>query len=292
MAEANAHAAPVADMLKYVPAAVPGAVSLERDSGLLRPGYNLRYLKTRQALATDEDAPGVETVELPIAAAWSRRFVVGIVLILLGVALAILLPAATHEGVLALIALTFVVLGLGGLWQSRFTPVEPNRLSLAKAVMRARLKALRTDDPREIAKEREIGDLLLQLAEPSRNVGSISSPGMGSSGTDILDVIVVVAGLAVVVGVFFGALANFKSSTDVTAVVGAVTGVVGTIVTAFFGIRATARAGSDAAQKVATAADKATQTVKDAHDKALAAAAYIPSEKAAEFVDKLGISGP
>jgi ammonia channel protein AmtB len=102
--------------------------------------------------------------------------------------------------------------------------------------------------------------------------------------------IVVIAGLAVVVGVFFGALAHFTDSKDAAAVVGAVTGVVGTIVTAFFGIHATAKAGSDATQKVAAAGDKAAQTVKDAHDKAIAAAAYVPPEKAAEFVDKLGIS--
>ena len=71
--------------------------------------------------------------------------------------------------------------------------------------------------------------------------------------------------------------------------VGAVTGVVGTIVTAFFVIHATARAASDATQKVAAAGENATKTVKDANDKALAAAAYIPASQAAEFVDKLGI---
>jgi UPF0716 family protein affecting phage T7 exclusion len=105
------------------------------------------------------------------------------------------------------------------------------------------------------------------------------SGGTGSSSTDLWGAIVVIAGLVVVVGVFFGALTHFTDSKDVVAVVGAITGVVGTIVTAFFGIHATAKAGSDA-----------TQTVKDAHDKAIAAAAYVPPEKAAEFVDKLGIS--
>jgi uncharacterized protein YacL len=105
------------------------------------------------------------------------------------------------------------------------------------------------------------------------------SGGTGSSRTDMWGAIVVIAGLAVVVGVFFGALAHFTHSMDVVAVVGAVVGVVGTIVTAFFGIHATAKAGSEA-----------TQTVKDANDKALAAAAYIPSDKAAEFVDKLSIN--
>jgi len=115
-------------------------------------------------------------------------FVVGIVLILLGIALAVLLPAATHERILALIALIFVVAGLGGLSQSRFTPVEPDRLSLANAVMRARLDALRTDDPGEITqgvtKEREIGDLLFRMALPSRNAGPRSWPAEWSRGDE------------------------------------------------------------------------------------------------------------
>ena len=101
--------------------------------------------------------------------------------------------------------------------------------------------------------------------------------------------IVVIAGLAVVVAVFFGALFHYAHSMDVVAVLGAVTGVVGTMVTAFFGIHATARAGSDATQKIAAAGSDATQKVKDANDKALAAAAYIPASQAAEFVDKLDI---
>jgi len=185
MAETNGPAALVAEMLSYVPAAVPGAVSLQRDSGSLRPGYSLRYLKAREPLATGEDAPDIETVELPIAAAWSVRFVVGIVLVLLGLGLAVLLPAATHERDLALIALILVVPGLGGLWLSGFAPVEPDRLSLANAVMRTRLEALRTDDPSEItqrvAKEREISDLLFHLALP-RNAGPRSWPAERASG--------------------------------------------------------------------------------------------------------------
>ena len=119
--------------------------------------------------------------------------------------------------------------------------------------------------------------------------GSVSG-GTSSSGTEMWGAIVVIAGLAVVVSVFFGALAHYGKSMDVVAVVGAVTGVVGTMVTAFFGIHATARAGRDATQKVATAGDYATKTVREANDKALAAAAYIPASQAAEFVDKLGIN--
>jgi hypothetical protein len=81
-----------------------------------------------------------------------------------------------------------VVPGLGGLWLSRFTPVEPDRLSLANAVMRARLEALRTDDPGEItqrvAKEREISDLLFRLALPLRNPGPRSWPAEWSRGDE------------------------------------------------------------------------------------------------------------
>lgn len=189
MAEADGRAAVVAEMLSYVPSAVPGAVSLQRDSGLLRPGYILRYLKTRETVPRTEDTPVVEAAEVPVAAAWNVRFVAGIVLILLSMALAVLLPAATHERALALTAIIFVVLGLGGLWQSRFTPVEPDRLSLANAVMRARLKALRTDDPSEIdqriAEEREIGDQLFCMTLPTRNAGLRSRPADRSGGNQV-----------------------------------------------------------------------------------------------------------
>jgi hypothetical protein len=116
------------------------------------------------------------------------------------------------------------------------------------------------------------------------------SNGTGIWGTQLWGVIVVFMGLAVVVGVFFGTLANFSQANDVVAVVGSVTGVVATLVTAFFGIHATAKAGADATQRVADAGTTATEAIKDAHDKALAAAAYMPTDKAEEFVRKLGIS--
>lgn len=117
----------------------------------------------------------------------------------------------------------------------------------------------------------------------------------GSGGTSIWStqlwgVIVVFIGLVVIVIVFFGTLAHFTHANDVVAVIGSVTGVVATLVTAFFGIHATAKAGADATEKVAAAGDQATQAVKDAHNKALAAAAYMPTDKAEEFVNKLGIS--
>jgi hypothetical protein len=164
--------------------AVPGAVSLERDPGSLLPGYSLQYLKIRKTPAIGEDAPGVETAELPIAAAWSVDFVAGIALILLGIALALLLPPLTHEHALTFIAVIFVVLGLGELWRSRFTPVQPDRLSIANAVMRARLDALETEDPDEIAwrvaEERKIGDLLLRMSLPTRNASPRSWAAQGT----------------------------------------------------------------------------------------------------------------
>lgn len=163
---AETREAVVAGMLAYVPTAVPGAVSVERDAGSLLPAYTLRYLK-----ATED--PGVETAELPVAAAWSIPFAAGIASIVVGMGLGLLLPPATHIHLLAIVAVLFVLLGLGGLWRSRFTPVGPDQLSIANAVMRARLDALGTGDPGElpgrIAEEREIADRLLRAAQPSRN---------------------------------------------------------------------------------------------------------------------------
>jgi hypothetical protein len=137
------------------------------------------------------------------------------------------------------------------------------------------------------------------------DVSSTDTKVSGSGGTSIWTsqlwgVIVVFMGLVVIVIVFFGTLAHFTHANDVVAVIGAVTGVVATLVTAFFGIHATAKAGTDATQKVAAAGadnsqklveagDKAAQAVKDEHNKALAAAAYIPADAAPDFVSKLGI---
>ncbi len=77
--------------------------------------------------------------------------------------------------------------------------------------------------------------------------------------------VVVVVGLVVVAGVFAGTVWKFRNANEIVAIVGSVTGVVGTMVTAFFGIHATAAAGSDAAT----------------------AAAYADPEKAGELADKL-----
>jgi hypothetical protein len=81
--------------------------------------------------------------------------------------------------------------------------------------------------------------------------------------------VVVIVGLVVVAGVFAGTVWKFRNANEIVAIVGSVTGVVGTIVTAFFGIHATAAAGIDAAT----------------------AAAYADPEKAGELADKLrGVS--
>ncbi|HWC37825.1 MAG TPA: hypothetical protein VG476_04810, partial [Acidimicrobiales bacterium] len=77
--------------------------------------------------------------------------------------------------------------------------------------------------------------------------------------------VVVIVGLVVVAGVFAGTVWKFGNANEIVAIVGSVTGVIGTIVVAFFGIYATAAAGTDAAT----------------------AAAYADPEKAGELADKL-----
>jgi hypothetical protein len=84
--------------------------------------------------------------------------------------------------------------------------------------------------------------------------------------------LVVVVGLATIAGIFAGALVRFATAQDAIAVIGAGTGAIGTIVTAFFGIHATstaagqmAAAGAKAADQVAAAGAKATDQVSAAH---------------------------
>ena len=85
----------------------------------------------------------------------------------------------------------------------------------------------------------------------------------------LIAAVVVIVGLVVVAGVFAGTVWRFRNASEIVAIIGSVTGLVGTIVTAFFGIQATAAAGVDAAT----------------------AAAYADPEKAGELADKLrGVS--
>jgi hypothetical protein len=90
-------------------------------------------------------------------------------------------------------------------------------------------------------------------------------PSVADRGRNLWGAIVVIVGLLVIAGVFGGTVWKFSSADSVVAVLGLVTGVVGIIVTAFFGIHATAAAGTDAAT----------------------AAAYANPEKAGELADKL-----
>jgi heme/copper-type cytochrome/quinol oxidase subunit 2 len=90
-------------------------------------------------------------------------------------------------------------------------------------------------------------------------------PSVADKWRNLMGAAVVIVGLVVVAGVFAGTVWKFRDANEIVAIVGSVTGVVGTIVTAFFGIHATAAAGVDAAT----------------------AAAYADPEKAGELADKL-----
>lgn len=90
-------------------------------------------------------------------------------------------------------------------------------------------------------------------------------PSAADKWRSLMGGVVVIVGLVVVAGVFAGTVWKFSNANEIVAIVGSVTGVVGTMVTAFFGIHATAAAGTDAAT----------------------AAAYANPEKAGELADKL-----
>jgi hypothetical protein len=90
-------------------------------------------------------------------------------------------------------------------------------------------------------------------------------PSAADKWRNLTGAVVVIVGLVVVAGVFAGTVWKFGSAIDIVAVIGSVTGVVGVIVIAFFGIHATAAAGIDAAT----------------------AAAYADPERAGELADKL-----
>ncbi len=94
-------------------------------------------------------------------------------------------------------------------------------------------------------------------------------PSAADKWRNLMGAVVVIVGLVVVAGVFAGTVWKFRNANEIVAIVGSVTGVVGTIVTAYFGIHATAAAGVDAAT----------------------AAAYADPDKAGELADKLrGVS--
>jgi hypothetical protein len=62
----------------------------------------------------------------------------------------------------------------------------------------------------------------------------------------IIGAVVIGSGLLFVGLILWASLAHFKTSSDVVAVVGSVTGVVGTVVSAFFGIQASQAQGTQA----------------------------------------------
>lgn len=116
----------------------------------------------------------------------------------------------------------------------------------------------------------------------NNNCPAPADPGRPQS---LWGAIVVVVGLLAIIGVFAGAMAKFTDAKEIVAVVGSVTGVVGTIVTAYFGIHATANAGTNATNTVANQASTAA-------DKALAFAAHLDPEKAQDLLRQLHITPP
>jgi hypothetical protein len=77
---------------------------------------------------------------------------------------------------------------------------------------------------------------------------------------------VIGAGLLFVGLIVWAALAHFKTSSDVVAVVGSVTGVVGTVVSAFFGIQASQAQGTQAHLTAENAQRSASRAQADARE--------------------------
>jgi hypothetical protein len=84
---------------------------------------------------------------------------------------------------------------------------------------------------------------------------------------------IVVLGLCLVAGAFFAAIAKWTTASEVAAAVGSVTGVVGTIIGAFFGVQV----GSAGKEKAETA-----RNVAEA--KALRLAGALPPDVAAKIL--------
>jgi hypothetical protein len=80
----------------------------------------------------------------------------------------------------------------------------------------------------------------------------------------IVGAAVIGAGLLFVGAILWAALAHFKGSSDIVAVVGSVTGVVGTVVSAFFGIQASQAQGTQAQQTAQNAQQAASRAQVDA----------------------------
>ena len=87
---------------------------------------------------------------------------------------------------------------------------------------------------------------------------------------------VVVIGLILVAFIFGIALVRWSSASDVSTVVSSATGVVGTLVGAFFGV-----------QVGSAGKDKSDAARKEAEDRALHFAAALSPDEAAKVLDKL-----
>jgi hypothetical protein len=181
MALHNDRTAVVDEMLRYVPSAIPGVVTLTRTSRSPRDGYSLHYLRYVGDDIRNEgpSASHVESAEVPIAAAWNGYFVTGLILMLWAVALGVLFPLTIHDRAVWLTTVFLATLGIVVLGRSNFTPIEPDPLSVAIVVMRLRLHALvTTHDPSELERllrnEDGISERLLEMVMTTRNTGSRS----------------------------------------------------------------------------------------------------------------------
>jgi uncharacterized membrane protein len=87
---------------------------------------------------------------------------------------------------------------------------------------------------------------------------------------------VIIIGFILVTVIFIVAIFKWQEASDVTAVVGAFTGLVGTVVGAFFG-----------AQIGSAGKEKAEKARKEAEEKAFRIAALLPPEKAKSVINKI-----
>jgi hypothetical protein len=87
---------------------------------------------------------------------------------------------------------------------------------------------------------------------------------------------VIIIGFILVAVIFIVAIFKWQEASDVTAVVGAFTGLVGTVVGAFFG-----------AQIGSAGKEKAERERKEAEEKAFRIATLIPPDKAKDILNKI-----
>ena len=91
---------------------------------------------------------------------------------------------------------------------------------------------------------------------------------------------VVTIGIAIVAAVFITAIVRWSTAAEVTAVVGSVTGVIGTIVSAFFGVQV----GSQGKEKAEDRALKAESDRQASEDRVTQLAAALQPDVAAKIL--------